>query len=49
MRHGQGPPGEAGARAPDRLDPEALGGSDAVEGLKIWLAGIGRAVLGRKD
>ncbi len=41
------PPEEAGA--PDRLDPEALGGPGAVEGLKDWLAGIGRAVLGRKD
>ncbi len=43
----QRPPEEAGP--PERLDPEALGGPDAVEGLKDWLAGIGRAVLGRKD
>ncbi len=42
-------PEETGARAPDRLDPEALGGSDAVEGLKGWLADVGRALLGRKE
>ena len=43
------PPEEAGAGAPDRLDPETLGGPGAVEGLKGWLAGIGRAVLGPKE
>ncbi len=42
-------PPEEGAGPPDRLDSEALGGPGAVEGLKDWLAGIGRAVLGRKD
>ena len=42
-------PEKAGAGAPERLDPEALGGPGAVEGLKGWLAGIGRAVLGRKE
>ncbi len=42
-------PDETVARAPDRLDPEALGGSAAVEGLKGWLADVGRALLGRKE
>ncbi len=41
------PPEEAGA--PDRLDSGALGGPGAVDGLRGWLAGIGRAVLGRKE
>lgn len=39
---------EAGAEAPNRLERESLGGPGAVEGLKDWLADLGRAVLGRR-
>ena len=42
------PPEEAGA-APDCLETQALGGAGAVEGLKGWLVGIRRTVLGRKE
>ncbi len=40
---------EAAAEAPDRLEPEALGGEGAVDRLKGWLARIGRAILGRRE
>ncbi len=43
------PAEEAVAGAPDPLDSGAPGGPGAVEGPKVWLAGISRAVLGRKE
>ncbi len=39
---------EDAAEAPDRLEPEALGGEGAVDRLKGWLSGVARAIRRRR-
>ncbi len=49
FRARRSPEPEADEDVPRRLEPEALGGPGAVDRLKGWLAGVGRAILGRRE